>query len=201
MIPAIIAIVVVAVAGGLAFTRRRPRPAMIDPFTIGEPWRRHVSQALSLQRGYGELVDDTTAGPLRDRMRTIGQQIDKAVQECYQIAQRGDQLDGTLRQLNAPGLRIRLERAGDDASRASLQSQIDSAERIRATRDDTDRTLRLLTTRMGELLSQGAEVRVGADASDELRTGVDDVVRQLEALHQAVDDVNQASTPRQMPSP
>lgn len=200
MIPAIIAIVVAAVAGGWAFARRRPRQPAIDPFTIGEPWRRHVSQAQSLQRGYTELVDGTTAGPLQDRMRTIGEQVDKAVVECFEIAKRGDQLDGTLRQLNAPGLRTRLERATDNATRTSLQSQIDSADRIRATRDETDATLRLLTTRMGELLSQGAEVRVGADASDELRTGVDDVVRQLEALHQAVDDVNQASTPRQMPS-
>ena len=204
MIPAIIAAIVAVAAGGFAFLRRKPRRPQIDPFTVGEPWRRHVSTAQSLQRDYDALVAATPEGPLRERMQGIGGQVDHAVVECYQIAQRGYQLDGTLRTLNAPGLRSRLERVSDDASRASLQSQLDSTERIRATRDQTDQRLRVLTTRMGELLAQAAEVRVGADATDELGTAVDDVVLQLEALRQAVDDVNKASqqqaAPRQLPS-
>ncbi len=194
------AIVVAASAGGVALIKRGPRPAAIDPFTLGEPWRRHVAQAQTVQRGYRELVAGTPDGPLRARMQTIGREVDRAVDECYEVARRGFQLDGALRQLDAPSLRARHERAADDGVRASLQSQLDSASRIRATRDDTDRQLRLATTKMGELISEAAEVQVGSDASVELGTGVDDVVRQLQALRQAVDDVNQIAAPRQLPS-
>lgn len=203
MIPAIIAVVAAALAGGFAFMRRKPRPPRIDPFTVGEPWRRHVSAAQALQRDYRELVRATPAGPLQSRMDSIGRQVDQVVAECYEIAKRGHQLDATVRRLNPASLRTRLEAATDDTTKASLQSQIDSTDRIRTSRDETDARLRSLTTRMGELVAQAAEVRVGSDATADLGTGVEDVVNQLKALREAVDDVNQAAarpTPGELPS-
>jgi hypothetical protein len=80
-----------------------------------------------------------------------------------------------------------------------VQSQLDAASRIRATRDDTDARLRLLTTRMGELVAQAAEVSVGTDTTDELGTGVGDVVTQLEALRLALNDVNNPGRPATSP--
>lgn len=202
MIWAILGIVAAAAAGAAtALLRRRVNsPAAIDPFTVGEPWRRHLSQALSTQRGYDELVTGSGDGPLRQRMTAIGRQVAQAVNECYEIAKRGHAIDDTLRSLNAPGLRVRLERADDDAVRASLASQLASADRLRTIRDDAEARLRVLTTRMGELVAQGAEVRVGGDIPDELGSAVDEVVVQLEALREAVADVNAVEQPRQMPS-
>ncbi|MEZ5248082.1 MAG: hypothetical protein R2713_02370 [Ilumatobacteraceae bacterium] len=43
---------------------------------------------------------------------------------------------------------------------------------------------------LGELVSQAAEVSIGTDRTAELGSAVDDVVVQLEALLQAVDEVN-----------
>ncbi len=92
--------------------------------------------------------------------------------------------------LDSTSLRARLEQSTDEATRTSLSAQLESAQRIRATRDDTDQRLRLLNTRLGELLAQAAEVSVGADSTNDLGSAVDDVVTQLESLRLAVDDVN-----------
>lgn len=194
MTPAIIAIVVAAVVAAAAFVVRRRRPVRrsipIDSFTLSEPWRRYVSAAQAAQRRYTDIVAATAAGPLRSNMESITRQVQRAVEECWLIAKRGDELDVALNRLDRPSLRARLESSTDDATRASLQAQLDSAERIRATRNDTDQQLRLLNTRLGELLAQAAEVSVGADTTSDLGSAVDDVVTQLESLRLAVEDVN-----------
>jgi hypothetical protein len=193
MTAAIIAIVVAAVAA-VAFVVRRRRPVRrsipIDSFTLSEPWRRYVSAAQAAQRRYTEIVAATAAGPLRSNMESITRQVQRGVEECWLIAKRGDELDVALNRLDRPSLQARLESSADDATRASLQAQLDSAERIRATRNDTDQQLRLLNTRLGELLAQAAEVSVGSDTTSDLGSAVDDVVTQLESLRLAVEDVN-----------
>jgi hypothetical protein len=197
MTAALVAIAVAAAAGGVTWgalvRRRNPyrRRMNIDPFAIGEPWRRYVSAAQAAQRRYGEIVAATPAGPLRSNMESITRQVQRGVEECWLIAKRGAELDTALNRLNTGSLQSSLELADDDATRASLQAQLDSAARIRSTRDDTDRRLRLLNTRLGELVAQAAEVSVGADTTGELGSAVDDVVTQLEALRLAVEDVNQ----------
>jgi len=197
----IVAIVVGLVAGGgavLALLRRRQRPgdegqrsrARIDPFAVGEPWRHHVLGAQSAQRRYAAIVGTVQDGPLRTRMAEIGRQVHHSVEECWEIAQRGHALDGTLRSLDGPRLRARHEAALTDAERASLQGQLDTYERIRAARDQTDARLRQLQSRLGEVVSRGAEVSAGVDAVAEIGSAIEDVVLQLEALSQAVDEVN-----------
>jgi hypothetical protein len=193
MTAAIVAIVVAAVvAGGAVFRRRRPasRSMPIDSFVLSEPWRRYVSAAQSAQRRYSEIVRSTAAGPLRSNMESITRQVQRGVEECWLIAKRGDELDRALSRLDGPSLQTRLDASTDDATRASLQAQLDSAQRIRTTRDDTDRRLRLLNTRLGELLAQASEVSVGSDTTSDLGSAVDDVVTQLESLRLALADVH-----------
>jgi hypothetical protein len=197
MVPVIVGLVVLAL--GIAAMRLRshrraiPRAAAIDPFTLGEPWRRHVAAAQATQRRYREIARTTPDGPLRDRLREIDAQVEHAVKECYGIARRGDELDEALSRLDTGSLERQLDHAVDDDTRASVTSQLASAARIRTTRTDTDSRLRLLTTRMGELVAQAAEVSVGTDTTDELGTGVGDVVTQLEALRLALGEVNRPS--------
>ena len=194
MTAALVAIAVAAIAAGTAVLRRRrrsgDRPLVIDPFVLSEPWRRYVSAAQASQRRYTEIVRATPAGPLRTNMESVTRQVRHGVEECWLIARRGDELDAALGRLDSSSLRASLERTTDDATRTSLQAQLDSAQRIRTTRDDTDQRLRLLNTRLGELLAQAAEVSVGTDATGELGTAVDDVVTQLQSLRLAIDDVN-----------
>jgi hypothetical protein len=174
--------------------RRRPitsSSTRIDPYTLGEPWRHHVAGALSAERRFAEIVAAAPPGPLRERMATIGLQVHQGVVECYAIARRGHELDGTIRMLDGGSLKRQLERA-DDTARASLDSQLSSLDRLRAYRNDTDQRLRTLRTQLGELVSQAAEVTVGIDHTTELGTAVDDVVQQLEALRLAVAELGGA---------
>lgn len=214
---AIVAVVVlVAVIGAsvaLARTVRRRNqgidtgsPRRMDPFTVGEPWRRHVAAAQAAQRRYRTLVQTMTAGPLRARMAEIGMQVDKGVHECWEIARRGHQLDAAIRDLNPADLQTRLDKATSDSREAlSLRAQLGSVGRIRTARDDADERLRGLQTRLGELVSNAAEVTNGVDGVDggatddsatptaagDLGTAVDDVVTQLEALRLAIREVNE----------
>jgi len=179
--------------------RRGPRPIAIDPFTLSERWRRHVAGAQSAQRRYQQIARSTPDGPLHSRLGEIERQVQHAVEECYAIAKRGAELDGALARMDTSSLQLQHDRATDETTRASLQSQLASAGRIRSTRDDTDARLRLLTTRMGELVAQAAEVSVGTDTTDVLGTGVGDVVTQLEALRLALNDVNTTGPPSTSP--
>jgi len=206
MVPVIVGLVVLAVGAVvvLARSRRRglPRKVAIDPFTLSEPWRRHVAAAQATQRRYREIARTTPDGPLRDRLRQIDTQVERAVEECFDIARRGDDLDDALARFDTGALNRQLERAVDEPTRVSVQSQLASAARIRTTRDDANSRLRLLTTRMGELAAQATEVSVGTDTTDELGSGVGEVVTQLEALRLALSEVNGTNDPgRPAPSP
>lgn len=170
--------------------RARGDGGRIDAFAIGEPWRQHVAAAQSAQRRFARMVSTLDAGPLKARMAEIGRQVDRGVDECWQIAKRGDQLDDTIRQLDGASLQASFDRATDETQQASLRSQLDSVDRVRAARNQTDQRLRGLQTQLGELVSRAAEVTTGIDNTAELGSAVDDVVTQLEALGQAVDEVN-----------
>jgi hypothetical protein len=191
---AVVAAIVVAFTMGRRRTPLAARAVSIDSFTLGEPWRRHVAGAQSTQRRYLDIAKATAGGPLRERLDQIAVQVQRSVVECWEIAKRGDQLDTALGRLNTASLRTQLAGTDDEASRASLQSQIDSSDRIRSTRDDADRRLRVLNTQLGELVAQAAEVSVGADSTDQLGSAVTDVVTQLEALRLAFVDVDAADT-------
>jgi hypothetical protein len=179
-----------------ASARVRGSKARIDAFAVGEPWRQHIAAAQSAQRRFAGLVATMSEGPLRTRMAEIGRQIERSVDECWQIAKRGDQLDDTIRQLDGASLQSSLDRTTDEGRRASLRSQLDSVDRVRSARNQTDERLRSLRTRLGELVSQAAEVSTGVDHTTELGTAVDDVVTQLQALNLAVDEVNNTGRSR-----
>lgn len=190
------AIVGIVLGGGVVayLARRRsggaPKAVRIDAFAIGEPWRRHVSSAVSAQRRYGEIVGSMQEGPLRERMVEVGWQVQRGVEECWEIARRGDHLDDTIRRLDGASLQRKLDRASDAVEQVSLRGQIESVDRVRTARNNADERLRVLQTRLGELVTQAAEVSMGVDHTAELGSAVDEVVTQLEALRAAVRDVN-----------
>ena len=146
---------------------RQPTRPKIDPFTVGEPWRRHVSSALSTQRRFDEIVQRRgrrpAARPVDEHRRAGASRRRRAVRHrqarrrARPRHRRGSTPASVKRQLAA---------ATDDDSRAALQSQLDAAERMRATRDETDQQLKTMNLRLGELVAQAAEVSVGGGAAD-----------------------------------
>jgi hypothetical protein len=183
----------VAVAGPKAPTR----PA-IDPFTLGEPWRHFVQGAQTSGRKLRATVESVPDGPLRERLRTIITQIDHGIDEVWRVAQQGDSIDDSVRTLDPTTLASRLATAeqrsttqpspDSDAAVESLRAQLATADRLRAQSETTASSLRLTQIRLDELVARANEVKVGAADTERYSRDVDEMVLQLEALRQAVEE-------------
>ena len=95
---------------------RAPKLAAIDPFAVGEPWRHFVKDAQRARQQLQATVRGTPAGPLRERLESIAQRLDAGLQQGWQIARRGDEIDGAVRRLDPTRLRSR---------RSTLEAQPD----------------------------------------------------------------------------
>lgn len=196
----VIAVIVALSVAARRIAASRDHTATIDPFGVGEPWRQFVSGAKRSGTRLHLIVDGAPEGPLKDRMISIVARFDDGLAETWQIACRGDRIDDAIRQLDPTLLRSRFETlnerratnpSGDvDAAIESVERQIESAERLRTQSSRTADRLRLTQSRFDELVSRAAEVAIGAGDSDRYEHDVDDLVVELEALRQAVEETN-----------
>jgi hypothetical protein len=176
---------------------KAPKPAAIDPFAVGEPWRHFVKDAQRARQQLQATIGDTPAGPLRDRLASIAQRLDTGLQQGWLIAKRGNEIDATLRRLDPTRLRSRrstLEARPDrtpelDGALASVDSQLATADRLRELSASTADRLRLSQARLDELVARAAEVSIGAANTDAYAGDVDDLVLELESLRQAVQEL------------
>ncbi len=183
------------VAAAMPSGRARPR---IDPFGIGEPWRQYVHGAQRAVRQLHQTVDGTPNGSVRDRLQAIVAKLDEGLDETWQIARRGDDIDRVVRRLDPPRLRSKLatleeqatERPTDELTAAieSVQDQLESTERLKEKSAKAANTLRLTQTRLDELTVRAAEVSIGAGDTDAYEHDVEDLVDELEALRLALDE-------------
>lgn len=202
-----------AVAGGLAWAvrvalaiPRTPAEDRIDPYTIGEPWRRFVEDALQARRQFENVVRRTPDGPLRDRLGDIGRRIAEGVSECWRIACRGDALQGALKQLDVEEIHKEMasldedrrtrglsddRRQALDRTYAAVAAQLAAAERIGAVYRNAYDRLRVLNAQLDEAVARAVELSVGAhDASalNPLAGDVENLVSELENLRQALEE-------------
>jgi len=183
-----------------AIPRPPQRPAM-DPFALSEPWRQLIQRAQAARRKLADVVDGVGAGPLRTQLDGIVAQLDHGLNEAWEIAKRGDEIDELVRRLDPTNLRSELNtlRQRDAANPSpdttaaadAVQRQLDSAERLKQQSDAAAATLRLVQTQLDSLVAGASEVRVGTADSTAYSKQVDDLVLQLEALRQAVQETPQ----------
>ena len=193
-----VGLAVFAASIALAMPKPPKQPA-IDPFTVGEPWRQFVQTAQRSRRQLRDTVAESHDGPLRDRLQDIADRLDRGLLEGWQIAKRGNEIDGIVRRLDPTRLRSRLatlqtQATGEPtdnltAAIASVEGQLASAERLKALSADTADHLRLAQARLDELVSRAAEVSVGASDTGVFGHQVDELVLELEAMHQAVQEL------------
>jgi hypothetical protein len=194
-----VAVYVAAVAAAMP---KRASSVAIDPFVLSEPWRQLVQGSQAAHRKLRSTVGAVGAGPLRSQLEGIAEQIERGLQDAWQIAKRGDEIDDAVRSLDPTALRSKLatleQRAAAsrspeaDAAVASVRSQLDSADRLKQQSAETAATLRLTQTRLDELVARANEVRIGAADTEVYANDVDDVVLQLEALRQAIEETRTA---------
>jgi hypothetical protein len=182
---------------------RDPRPDRIDPFTLGEPWRRAVQDALQAQARFQEAVRETQKGPLRERMEEIASRIDHGVDEAWRVARQGQALVAARRRIDTKEASRELAEiegrtgAAYERTAESLRAQLASAQRLEGTIDDARARLRLTNARLDEAVARAAELSVAAHDVEQLQGLGDDVdalVTDLEALRLGLEEVQRPAT-------
>lgn len=206
-------IVVAPIAGVVAWggnvlrqVPRDPKPFEADPLKLDNPWATYVGQARHARAQFQEVVSSMTAGPLQDRLGELSARIEEAVSETNRIAIRGNALSNALKRLDittpaAELARIKAAHEGRGMSPTtaetvrSLQAQIDAGQRIMSAEQQAKERLEMLDARYDELVARAVEVSLGTGDSEGLSHDVDDLVMELEALRQALDETQTASVP------
>jgi hypothetical protein len=185
---------------------------------VQDPWRRFVQDALTVRNRFDEAVHRMEPGPLQDSLRAVAAKVHAATAESYRVAQRGQQLDQARRRIDVPAVerqRRELE-AGTDTDPVveqvsrSLDAQRQAAARLDEVVAGAQAELRLLDARMDEALARAIEVSARSGSTESLGTGagvgdqgalaagalgslgtdMDDVVTDLEALRQALEETH-----------
>jgi hypothetical protein len=185
---------------------RRPAGERVDPFRVGEPWRRFVQDALQARDRFERTVRRMRPGPLQERLATVERRVAEGVQECWRIARHGDALIDALREIDVDDAQRDLDeleearsRAGRDGRRAesmdraveAVEAQLQSARRIDSVARDAVDRLRVLTAQLDEAVARAVELSVRAHDVGELEPLTDDVdnlVGELEALRQGLEE-------------
>lgn len=193
-----------AIRVGAAMGSGGPRGDRIDPFTLQEPWRRAMQDAIAARARFHEAVGRTRSGPLQDTLREVAGQMDTLVQESWLIANRGESLVQTRRRIDTKDIANDLAEATRALSSSpndqsltrtiqSLEAQRATAERMDGVIEQARSQLRLLDARMGEAVVRALELsaQASADASvSTLSTDVDTMVSDMEALRQAMEETH-----------
>lgn len=200
----------------LAMPRGAPSVARIDPFQVGDPWRRFVMDAQQAEKRFADTVRRARSGPVRERLGAIGERMGDAVQECWRIACQGDQLDGALRTLDVRSIRLELDEIREERERQrgdrnatqaleraekAVEAQLESADRLASVARDAQNRLRVLNAQLDEAVARSVEISVSASDADQLSpltAEIDNVVGELEALRHGLESVSNVSagTPR-----
>ena len=204
----------VRVAAATRSGRSTADSVKVAPFTLSDPWRKYVIDAQVAKKRFDGVVSAMSSGPTRDRLDAMDDRLGDAINESWKIAQRGHEITQALRVINTTDAERQL---ADLASRSSptvvpteaeaslldaLQSQVDAANRLRATEQSAHDRLRVLDARFDELVARAIEVSVGAGDSELLGNDVDGLVTELEALRMAIDETAVAAGgPVELPAP
>ncbi len=185
--------------------RSRVGPGSVDPFSLREPWRHAVQEALQAQGRFRQATAGVAAGPLQDRLQAIGAQLERGVAEAGRVARRGQTLEDVRRQIDTASILAELQRVEaiaevsptEDSSRTrtaeALRAQLATAERIDGVLNETRDRLGLLDARLDEAVARSLELSVRTDDPGQLggvTSTVDEVLEEMEALRLALDEAD-----------
>jgi hypothetical protein len=182
----------------------------VDPFSIGDPWRRHAQGALAARRRLREVVASTATGPIKERLGDIAHDVDRAVATIWEIAQQGHLLSKADRKIGDTGsatklaaLEVQLPNASDaEADRLrrlvdSLRTTTETSSRLQQRRTQAAEQLREMDARLDELVAGATEIAtlgVESDSVDTLRVEMDSLTVDLEGLRQGLEETRRTAT-------
>jgi hypothetical protein len=127
-VPLVLAVVLGIVAGVVGAAaqrarggsgRSRDRRERIDPFTVGEPWRRFVQNALQARNRFDSVVERVPAGPLHDSLQETATRMHAVAEESWAVAQRGQVLAQARRRIDVADIDRSLARLGEAEAEAA----------------------------------------------------------------------------------
>ncbi len=183
---------------------RKARRVVANPALVKEPWRSLVRQAQRAESRFDQVLAGTAPGPLKDRLAEVDARVAVGVEECWRIAQRGDELSAAVADLGVDDLRAQLERADAEAARSperaalagtagAIGQQLASAERLAAVARDAEDRLTRLAAQLNEAAARAVELSLQAPDADTLRplgSDVDNLVGELESLRVALEETS-----------
>ena len=170
----LVAVLIVVAALAMRSRQRALTGTRIDPFTLTDPWRSFVQNAVSARARFGRVVDTVAEGPLLDRLKEIENRVDDGVRACWLVAQAGYRQHKLVLEVS--------------------QSASESVSRMRAKEAETRDRLDALTKHLDEAVARAAELATGQTmaALPAAADDVDNAVSDLEALRQAVAEIDNA---------
>jgi len=200
-----------ALVGGLVWAGRiamavprKARRAEANPALVEEPWRSLVRQAQRAETRFDQVLATTSPGPLKDRLAEVDARVAVGVDECWRIAQRGNELSDAVADLDVADLRAQLGRADAEAARHpertdligtadAVRQQLASAERLAGVARDAEDRLRRLAAQLNEAVARAVELSLQSPDLGTLKplgTDVDSLVGELESLRVALEETS-----------
>jgi hypothetical protein len=174
-----------------------------------------VRSAREAHERFERAVRATQPGPVRERLSDVAGRVAVGVRESWAIAKRGNALHEALGEIDVVGIQAELEgvrgelrgtaaRPDLQETAAALQSQLDSAARLRSVAQSALDRLRRLDAQLDEAVARAVELSL--DASDSsavspLGNDVDTVVGELESLRLGLEESTRVGGPDPMPPP
>jgi hypothetical protein len=140
----------------------RPHPAQLDPWSVPEPWRSLVQQAVDTQSRFNRTVADWPAGPTRDRLVELQPRVWEQVGQLGTLARRGAAADGWTGAGYSSG-RPTADRLGEELKEVQAE---------RARRGGAARLERREAAVAAELRARRHQEEASAAIRDQLRTAV-----------------------------
>lgn len=198
-----------SVVGGLVWAGRialavprKARRAEADPRLVAEPWRSLVRQARVAEDRFHHVLAGADPGPLRDRLAQVDARVATGVDECWRIAQRGNELSAAVADLDIDFLRRQLQTAEGNAAgfpertdlaatASAMRQQLASAQRLAGVAQDAEDRLRRLVAQLNEAVARAVELSLQAPDMGSLQplgTDVESLVGELESLRVALEE-------------
>jgi hypothetical protein len=198
-----------AVLGGLVWAGRvamaiprKARRVEVNPALVQEPWRSLVRQAQRAEARFDQVLAGTDPGPLKDRLAEVDARVAVGVDECWRIAQRGNEISGAVAELDVADLQRQLKAAEGEAARhperadlagtaSAVRQQLASAQRLAGVARDAEDRLRRLSAQLNEVVARAVELSLqGPDMGtlQPLGSDVDNLVGELESLRVALEE-------------
>ena len=197
----------------------QPKPAELDPWSVPEPWRQLLQQALSVQTRFDQTIDSWPDGPMKERITYLRPNLYAGMEQVGTMARRGAAISGwptgaaTLGRVSAAELtdqlrqaeseRRQLDSRAADRAAALARTEESIAAQLRAVRSGEEAValvhdrVRMLVASLDQTVTSlvvlgvdGAESGAGAVAAS-----LSDLSDEITALHRGLTEATSSASP------